>query len=441
MCCGLCSYFGPGATIDDSRARDALGNSDPQFPATTQGLARSSNSLKVLHVLSYLSLRYGGPPHSVRTLTDTMVSLGLDAHCWGAGDDTDRNEFRHLGPQFRVFPITWPRSWFRSPELAKMVENEVRSFDLLHINEIWSYPLYVAAKLCRKRGKAYLITPRGTFTQPWRYNTLKKLMYLRFLGHRMLDGAACLHAITPAEVSGFREAGYRGPVTIVPNGVDPEEFAQLPAPEVAEEIFPELEGKRVVHYLSRLSPEKGLDQLIPAWADIVAKSSFDDCTLVLSGPDHRGYRSTVEGLIESCGLTGKVLLTGMVDGFKKKALISRSDVYVLPSYTEGFSVSVLENLAAGKPALITSACNFPDLAKAGAGIIVPPERDALAEGLRGLLDTSPEGLKQMGDRGRRLVQEQYRLDITARKLITVYRCILQGANIPLDPEPAPDVGI
>ena len=366
-----------------------------------------------------------------------MVSLGFDAHCWGAGDDKDRNEFGHLGPQFRVFPITWPRSWFRSPELARTVETETRSFDLLHINEIWGHPLYAAAKSFRRNNKPYCVTPHGIFTQTWRYNTPKKRLYLGLIGNRMLEAAACLHALTPAEVSGFRQAGYRGPVTIVPNGINVEEFAQLPDPEAAEEAIPELKGKRMVHFLSRLSPEKGLDQLLAAWADVTSRATYDDCILVLSGPDNNGYRSTVEGLIESCGLTGKVLLTGMVDGLKKKALISRSNIYVLPSYTEGFSVSVLENLAAGKPALITSACNFPDLANAGAGIVVPPEKDALAEGLRKLLDTSAEGLKEMGDRGRRLVQEQYRLDITARKLITVYNCILQGKDIPMEPEPAP----
>jgi glycosyltransferase involved in cell wall biosynthesis len=365
-----------------------------------------------------------------------MVSLGLEAKCWGVGGGSDRNEFAGLGTHFRVFASTWPHSWFRSTELAQTAESEVHTFDLLHLNEMWGYPLYVTAKSFRKRGKPYVITPHGIFTERWRYSTPKKQLYLQLIGNRMLQGAACLHALTPAEVPGFRRAGYQGPVTVVPNGIDPEEFAQMPDREAAEELFPELKGKRMVHYLSRLSPEKGLDQLLAAWGEVVRNKTYDQCVLVLSGPDHNGYRATVEDLIRSWGMTQTVLLPGMVEGFKKKALISRSDIYVLPSYSEGFSVSVLENLAAGKPALITEKCNFPDVSRSGAGICVPPERGALSEGLRQLLDMSREDLTAMGARGRRLVRENYRLDTSVRKLITVYDCILQGRAIPIEPKPA-----
>src|SRR5271157_834518 len=394
-------------------------------------------SIRVAHVLSYVSSVYAGVPIATRRIGRLLRHYGVEVSFWTTGSEEDRKSLEGDRIPGYVFPKAFPKGWRYSPWLGKALRESSDSFDLLHLHEIWTYPIYVSARIARKRRKPYLITAHGIFTQTWRYNTPKKRLYLGLIGNRMLQAAACLQALTPAEVSGFRQAGYRGPVTIVPNGINVEEFAQLPDPEAAEEAIPELKGKRMVHYLSRLSPEKGLDQLLPAWADVTSRATYDDCILVLSGPDHNGYRSTVEHLIESCGLTGKVLLTGMVDGFKKKALISRSNVYVLPSYTEGFSNSVLENLAAGKPALITSACNFPELANAGAGICVPPEKDALAEGLRGLLDTSPEGLKEMGDRGRCLVQERYRSDIAARKLITVYNCILRGKEIPMEPEPAP----
>jgi glycosyltransferase involved in cell wall biosynthesis len=125
----------------------------------------------------------------------------------------------------------------------------------------------------------------------------------------------------------------------------------------------------------------------------------------------------------------------MVSGRDKAALISRSDIYVLPSYSEGFSVSVLENLAARKPVLITPGCNFPEVVDAGAGLCVPPQRDLLAQGLRQLLDMSDSDREQMGRRGRDLVMNNYTWEMAARKLITVYNCILTGKEIPLFPEP------
>ena len=117
------------------------------------------------------------------------------------------------------------------------------------------------------------------------------------------------------------------------------------------------------------------------------------------------------------------------------ALISRADIYILPSYSEGFSISLLENLAAAKPALITPGCNFPEVAEAGAGICVNPVKEEIETGLGELLDLSPDQRRKMGERGRELVANNYSWDIAARKMIMVYRAILNGDTIPLYPEP------
>ena len=153
-----------------------------------------------------------------------------------------------------------------------------------------------------------------------------------------------------------------------------------------------LKGRRVVLYLSRISPEKGLDELIPAWSAVIKKPSYSDALLVIAGPDDRGYRSKIEDMVLRAGLEAHVLLTGMVNGRNKFALISRADLFTLPSYSEGFSNALLENLAAGKPALITPGCNFPEVVEAGAGICVEPERNSLGEALMQLLDMPKKNL-------------------------------------------------
>ncbi len=394
--------------------------------------------MKVCHVLAYLSAKFGGPPIIAEKLAVAMRNYDLETVWRATGDDADRNELRRLGSTARIFDTTWPKRWYRSPDLASALRHEIGSFDLLHLHEIWSYPQYISARISGRHGKPHVITVHGEL-EPWRLKSkrLKKSLYLLLVLSRMLNQSACLHANTASEVAGFREVGYRGPVTVVPNGIDPDEFSDLPDALEAEERWPFLRNKRVVHFLSRLSREKGLDQFLPAWKDIVTKQSYEDCILVLSGPNDRGYGVIVKQLIEELGLARSVFLTGMVRSHEKMGLISRSDIYALPSYSEGFSMSLLENLNAGKPALITPGCNFPEVESAGAGLCVPPEREALACGLKQLLDMSPEDRKVMGLRGRRLVLENYTWDNAARKLITVYNCILKGKDIPLHPEAIP----
>jgi glycosyltransferase involved in cell wall biosynthesis len=410
-------------------------SNDHRAATLTAGVAPE---MKVCHVLAYLSAKYGGPPIVAENLAVAMRKYDVQTVWRATGNDADRDELRRLGSAARIFDTAWPKRWYRSPDLANALRREIGSFDLLHLHEIWSYPQYISARIGNGEGKPHVITVHGEL-EPWRVNSkrMKKRLYLLLVLGRMLNQSACLHAITASEVAGFREAGYRGPVAIVPSGIDPGEFSDLPDALEAEERWPDLKNKRVVHFLSRLSREKGLDQFLPAWGDVVKKKSYEDCILVLSGPNDRGYGTIVEQLIEELGLAPSVFLTGMVRSHEKMALISRSDIYALPSYSEGFSMSLLENLNAGKPVLITPGCNFPEVESAGAGLCVPPEREALANGLMQLLDMSTEDRKAMGLRGRHLVLENYTWDKAARKLITVYDCILKGKDIPLHPEPIP----
>ncbi len=204
-----------------------------------------------------------------------------------------------------------------------------------------------------------------------------------------------------------------------------------------EGIHPDLKGKKIVLFLSRINSEKGLDQLLPAWKSLQQQGEYDDFSLVIAGPDDRGYGSGIRALAEKLDLGTSVVFTGMVEGDQKKTLISRAECYILPSYSEGFSMSVLENLAAGKPVIITPGCNFPEVEKAGAGTVCEPAAESIARSLRMMLDLPADRRRKMGKKGRILVEKNFTWEITARKMITVYRAMLENKPIPLHPEPVP----
>ncbi len=391
--------------------------------------------MNAAHILSHLSTIYAGVPIATKHMVSALSKLGLKVSLWATGN-TDENGTSLDGCPVHLFDTKPPVGWRRSPELADALKEAARESDIFHIHEVWNYPQLMATRRARKAGIPYVLAPRASL-EPWRiaHKRIKKQTYLRLIGNRIMQNAACMHAVAAAEVEGFREVGYRGPVFIAHNGVVPEEFDNLPDPSEAELQWPILKACRVVLYLSRLSPEKGLDEFIPAWASTVKKSSYSDALLVLAGPDDRGYGSKVKEMLKKLNIESKVLLTGMVDGRLKFALMSRADVFVLPSYSEGFSNAFLENLAAGKPVLITPGCNFPEVAEVNAGLSADPERGAFEFALKRLLDLSQEERMRMGDNGRRLVLENYTWDITARKIATVYAAILKGKQIPLHPEP------
>jgi glycosyltransferase involved in cell wall biosynthesis len=394
--------------------------------------------MNIAHITNYISNIYGGVSVSTRRMASALSHLGVGISIFSLNGQNKENSFREDGMSTHLYGTGWPTGWWRSTGLANALRETAKDYDIFHIHEVWTYPQYIAGKIARKRGIPYILAPRASL-EPWRmqYKGFKKKLYLHLIGNRLLDNSVCLHAVATAEAEGFRKVGYRGPICIIHNGIVPEEFTSLPDPAAAETKWPFLKGRRVVLFFSRLSPEKGLDEMIPAWSAIVKKPTYSDALLVLAGPDDRGYRLTIEEMIRRADAEKQIFLTGMVDGKDKFALISRANIYALPSYSEGFSNSLLENLAAGKPVLITPGCNFPQVVEAGAGLCVDPERGCLEEGLKNLLDMPRGTLAEMGSRGRRLVMEEFTWEIAARKILAVYHAILNGREIPLHPKPVP----
>lgn len=387
--------------------------------------------MRVSHVLSGMSFRYGGPPRVACGIGKSLRKRGVEVDFRGIAEREDRAEVFSCFPSAKLYETSFPKRWYRAPLLRTDLAKDIQSFDLFHLHEVWSYPQFVSSSLAAKISLPYIVTPHGEL-EPWRVKNkfVKKVLYLKTVGRNLLRRASCLHAITPLEVDGIRSAGYSGPIAVIPNGVDCDLYDSLPSCTCADKIWPELTGKKVVLYLARISPEKGLDIFLPAWKKIVSSNEFSDAILVIAGPDDRGYKQVVEEYIQDNNLSKFIKFTGMVDGFEKLALFSRALFYTLPSHSEGFSVSILESLASSTPVLITDACNFPDVADSASGIIAQPTTESIYRGLIDMLRLPREDRESMGSNGRSLVLSKFSWDKIGSSMYTLYEKILSGNKIP-----------
>jgi len=399
--------------------------------------------MNMAFVLPYLSSRFGGPVTAVRGLGTELSRRGVDVSYWAPGSAEDRRELEGL-EGCNVYDLDWPRRWRRSKGFVCGLAENMRSIDLMHINGFWLHSTYAAARIAHANRVPYILRPAGTL-EPWRLRNgrlkwWKKKAYLRLVAGVTMDHAACLQADSEQEAENFRRAGYRGPVSIIPNGIDLNEYAPGD-PSEAEAHWPQLGGRPVVVFMSRLSPEKGLDMLIPLWAELVRSGAHREAVLVLAGPDDRGYQKVVEGMIDRHAIRSHVLLTGMVQGQKQLALLRRADLFILPSHSENFGIVVLEALACETPVITTTGTPWQELETADAGRWVLPARPDLTRALRELLDMSQSQRKAMGQRGRQLVERNYTWDAIVRKFETVCHCVFNGHSIPLHPEPMEAVSL
>lgn len=384
--------------------------------------------MKVLHCISGLSAASGGPARSVPALADAIASRGVDVNlAYVAGpDDVDLGWSAAAALPCRP---SRPRTLRASRQLSRHTLNGTR-YDIYHSHGLWTLPTHYTARAAHRHDAPSLITPRGML-EPWALNRSrwKKRLARWLYADRTLDRADCLHAITPSEVESFRAFGLDNPIAVVPNGVALEPFAELDAARGRlAESYPVTRDRPIALFLSRLHPKKGLLHLMDAWAAV--RTDHPDWLLLVCGPDDVGHRAEVERKVDALDLADSVLFAGPVYGDDKLAALAAADCFVLPSFSEGFSMAVLEALACRLPVLITPGCNFPQAEDARAGVIVEPDLDGTESGLRRLLELTPTERAEMGARGRRLVEQKYTWDRVAEQMIEVYRWLLDGGKPP-----------
>ena len=129
-------------------------------------------------------------------------------------------------------------------------------------------------------------------------------------------------------------------------------------------------------------------------------------------------------LASSLGIARRVHFVGKAEGERKYALFGHSEIFVLSSFSEAFSMAILEAMAARLPVLLTPGCNFPEAVEAGAAVSVEPNEVSTAAGVNKLLSMSDEARREMGERGRALVERDYTWDRIAGKMLETYEYIL-----------------
>jgi len=375
------------------------------------------NRLRVSLVCSILHPRYGGPASVVDAL-ERYLSTRADISIWGRVGKGEEEEVRTRYPHSRLFPARFPDRWFGCGGLHRRLLGEASGIDVLHAHMLWDYPTYVTWRVAKKRHIPFVVTPHGMLNDPWRRRGLHKRLYKHLILRRMCRDVSCMQALNERERDALKEFGVKCPIEVIPNGVDPVLLTMTRSRKHLEREFPELKGKRCLLFLGRLWKEKGLDLLLPAWAAL--REYHRDWTLILAGPDYRGYAAELE---QHAKKVGSVLMVGMVAGSRKNALLAGADVFTLPSRSEGFSMALLEALASGLPAVYSRECNFPDAAQAGAGIETDHQVGALTEGLDRVLSMDDAKRIEMGYAGRKLVAGNYTWDVIADSLMNMYQRI------------------
>lgn len=270
----------------------------------------------------------------------------------------------------RVPVVELPRSaiWRIAGRIALRDLPCLEGADIVHLHQVWHPMVRGVARAARTLGIPYVIRPAGSLSR-WMLaqKALKKRLGLAIGYRRMIRGAAFLQALNRDEADEIAHFRPGVPVEIVPNGIFPEELAELPTRGSFAQHCPAVGGRRFVVAVGRLHYSKGFDVLLEAF--ITLARSHADLDLVIIGPDS-GMRDALIRRAAEAGLAGRLHLPGAIYGKAKFAALVDAECFCLPSHHEAFSNAIVEGLACGLPCVISRGAHFPEVAAAGAGQIV-----------------------------------------------------------------------
>jgi poly(glycerol-phosphate) alpha-glucosyltransferase len=190
-------------------------------------------------------------------------------------------------------------------------------------------------------------------------------------------------------------------------------------------------------FLGRLHPKKGLPNLLEAWAAQKAGGgAAAEWTLEIAGWDQGGHQEKLQRLASQLGLTWRgphetatektadILFAGPQFDAGRDAAYRRSDGFILPSFSEGLPVAVLEAWSYAKPVLMTPGCNLPEGLTARAAWMMEPNPPDIARALGEFFRTPEDERNAAGQRGRRLVEERFTWTKIGARMSAVYAWLL-----------------
>lgn len=378
--------------------------------------------MKILSVIPYFSPVYGGPPQMVRQLSRAEAALGATVDVVTTDADGDRTLDVPLqtwqsaeGYRVQYFPRQWLRQYTISRPLSQWLHTHVSAYDVVHLHNVFTYPGWATDRACQRHRTPLIRTPHGMLAPyAMAHKLLKKRLFLDLVERPIFARTRLVQALTQQEALELRDLGITAPIQVIPNGIDPYILRSPPDREPFWQAFPSLRKQRLILFLARLDPLKGLDLLAEAFGTI--HQDCPDAHLVIAGADLVNYRPRIEAILQAAGCHHAATFTGLLQGELKRSALAAAEVFVSPSRTEGFSLSVVEALGAGLPAVITTGCHFQEAATANVALEVPIQAEAIAQGILQCLH-HPDWAKEMGDRASHFIRQRYTWDTIAKQLL------------------------
>lgn len=391
--------------------------------------------LNILHLTASVSPTSGGLGPVAIGFAKEQKLLGCNPIIWSLDSSSVAREAAKTNElnlqDIKIFDTLGPRQIGFSPSMEqKALTKEGSIFDVLHQHSLWMAISRVTNRWRNTFFRPTIVTPHGTLEDyALKRSAWKKKIALVAYEMDNLRHAACLHATAISEANSFRNFGLTNPIAVIPNGI-PEEWLNRQGDAARfRSRFSIPSDKRLLLFLSRINPKKGLPILFTAIEQL--DKALEGWILVIAGfEDVPGYQRELEQLAKRLNISKKIIFSGPFYGEDKEDVFAAADIFVLPTHSENFGIVVTEALAAGVPVLTTHGAPWVELHSHNCGWWVEISEQGIYNGLQNAISRSKQELMEMGCRGKLLVESKYTWPQVAKMTIKLYNWLLGRGSVP-----------
>jgi glycosyltransferase involved in cell wall biosynthesis len=294
------------------------------------------------------------------------------------------------------------------------------------LNGIFNPSVYRMSRELRKARIPYVVAPHDPYhPEIFRRRRIVKSIYWHLFESKLLRQARCVQVLDQRHEHWLRRLDITTPVIECQNGFFLEDLNSIPTPSWDED------AKTKLLFLGRLDTHnKGIDLLIESFKGVA--DAHDAVHLTIQGPDW-GDRQRVLNMIAAGDLQSRITVKDADYNTRSPVIIARHDIFCLPSRFEGFGLSALEAMLAGRVLLVTDIAGIaPHVRNSDCGVVVDPSVASVRSGILQLLERRSQW-REMGLRGRQYAIENLRWDRIAAKVAQEYRAMLPAVGAASQP--------
>lgn len=319
-----------------------------------------------------------------------------------------------------IVPSRLGASWGWSPQLREGIirMSTFPESALFHLHGIWAAPQYVGATVAKEKSIPFIVSAHGML-EPWlwerqgRMMRTKKEIYWKLFAYPALRFANVVHAITPLEQQHLYALFPANRIEVIPNAIDLNEYSE---PEHGEQ-----ERERLILFVGRIEPKKGVDILLKAFA---AAHVSSDWRVAIIGPVWSfEYQAELAKIVAENGLGDRVSFLGPVFGEEKRRWMCKAWLLAVPSHSEVVGLVNLEAAAYCVPSITTHQTGLDDWTNGG-GMLIQPDVEQMRVALKQACAWSESERDERGMASKRLVSERYSWDAVLPQWISLYESLV-----------------